>query len=738
MDTDKRRIIIISCCILLTAAACVLLFMLLRGNPKQRVEVAFKATYGMDNLNDTLITGDRIDFDKLIHTFLSKGGNLSFSEERTYPDERQFYNRVKKYTVDIKKDNASELFELKTDKKYVGSFEYTNSKNASYSLLFKPDGSSYDKEFESFHLIGDKDYTYYTYDNLNTGFRIKNSNIIKNYNNSLFAENSFRIDDSFDFNLDYFSEKPITLNNINNDIDSSKGLLDTFVAAVTEAEVHSEGKCIINTEDKNVKCDHYRIVIPQKNVRKLLGMLDEDTDKRNENYQYPRALYRYFINTRYESLLRKLDDIYGISSYVKNDLKIDVYIKNSRVIRMEGSYFIDCDDKLYNIDFQMDNKGTGNVLDIIEINVNTDFAGERTTYNITREKKSDKDELSDIIEYYCKSEKDDIHTDYSNKSIITTRNNLEVNYHTKSDTFDFIVNYNDNREYINENYVYPSYTDNISTTVYKYIGSGYLEDSSDNLRIVIDKCNIKNSVTYQPDNDQKSNEYAYDYNMELSFSPVGDSYEKEEITDYNDAFTITDSEYRKLLEDNLTDEPGHTLRAQIYRIYYERDTEAVKKLLCEPVFECYKNNIRGETDGYQNSYLEITPLDGKNSIMAQYSEDRIPSFFYKGSTLSYDVNLGRAVNKYNINLTRRINNALEQNNTGPIKLYNIGYYKNYLKNMEGYENVNSNDQLYYYIVPYYSGTAINPDYTKVEIFLNYDIENSGNGVSLGYKDESNY
>lgn len=157
MDTNKKRIIIISGCILISAVLFVLLFSLLRGNPRQRVNAAFKATYGIDRINDTLITGNRVDFEKLLQTFLSKGGNLSFSEERTYPDERKFYNKTKKFTVDILKDKASEYFELKTDKKYVGSFEYTSKKGAFNTLLFKPDGSSYDNEYSIFHLIGGKD-----------------------------------------------------------------------------------------------------------------------------------------------------------------------------------------------------------------------------------------------------------------------------------------------------------------------------------------------------------------------------------------------------------------------------------------------------------------------------------------------------------------------------------------------------------------------------------------------------
>ena len=699
--TPKKALLCLSIPVLLSVL--VILISKFFFTDERRIRNAFKATYNPESVSDSFGLNDDIGFHDLYETFMKSGGIIDYEIDYSYSDNTENDNKIKKQIMRIEKDTSKRIFNYRNDIDYNGSCEKTYNDNSSYTMTFNPkDGSSY-KEYSCSQIIGNDDYTYFTYDGLNTWFRIDNENIIKNYNKSVFGKNTYEINDSLDFNLNYFGDDILTFNDIGQS-DSDKSLLNSFVALKENARIDSVKKAKIKVGSNEKKAFEYSISIPKNDIRIFLKNVNDTISA----IDYYNTSKRYLVNDYiyyYTDILQPLYSWSELAGKVNNDAKATVYISAGKIVKTKLNFFINDGGTFHSIDLNMDNCGDENVLDKVNLDMEITHGDYKINYTLSREKKEKKDRVDDKFEY-CRTTEDTIGTNEQ-------RNTLNVSYDRNDKEFEF--------EYLDSYYGSDNGdADNKRSTEYsdRYNGDGHINKTKESTEFVIDNCNVYSVFENNYiEEDERNGENEYSFTSKLSFNSDTSKLESSEIDTYTDYFSLTEKEYIKTLEDNAPEVPGHGLRGQLFYIYDEKDKEQVNKIITDAAFNQFSNSMINSTDGFPNNYLALNNLlfgDNKISIMAPYDDNIRPVFSFSDKRSLNKSDDILAFDKMMRNYVANVNSEIALSNTA-LSLKNIGYYKNVIKNKD--PDYKGNEPLYIYIKPVnYENGSMSPIY-EVNIYL---------------------
>ena len=699
-----KRIVFITVAVALIAVGVVILIRTYT-DPEFIVKRAIKNTYSVDKIADSFGIAEDVDIESYIRSFMKTGGNIQAEVSYDYPDEGQYDTFMKTKSLSVFKNNSAKHFELQYADTYNGSFENFNDSDKHCTMVFDSENGKSYKEFDSFNLIADDEYTYYSFDDLDAWFRFENENVVRNYNKSIYTKWLGPIEDGMDFSIDYFNEKPIKFNSVDKDIDDTTGTFDAFCSIIKSLKVDSSRKCKINTSSGERKCNQYTMTIPKNSIRKFLSNYSNIVDdmwNSDDEYTYYNDMYD-ILSDSYTGLL----DWKELSSKVSNDGSLNLYIESGQIIRISVSFFINNNGSFYSVEFQMDNLGDKNVLDKVNCDIVLDEGGMKTVCNISKDKKTKESKTTDLISYYCV-------TDYESRKEETNKD-IKIVYDKENGLFTYEIT----GKYSNADasQVHDDNTTWENECEKRIKGDGTVSKENTSLEISIDNCNVYYLNMSQNDYMENQNtEQEYNMNGTFRIDTSTNNAETTPITKYTDAFSMSEREYEKTLEENLPKEPGHGLRRILYVIYEKRDRENVEKLISNPAYDRFNTLGFGNTNGFNNEQLlQMYNIGfGETNIRWPYAEDSVPQFIYTNRKAFNQVEM-TAYNQMMRNYVLSVNQDLVENGSG-IRLYNIGFYKNMLNNLKS-DNKKNDDSYYIYLKP---TTWLN--YTNDFETLSYEVE----------------
>lgn len=727
-----KRIILLSLALVIIAVGIILLVKV-NTNPEYVVKRAFSRTYSIENIADSFGINSGVGFADVLREFLENGGNIKAEIKYTYPEEDEYNTFKNTRELNISKDNKSKVFDLTYYDTYNGSFENVNTRESYFPMIFNPeDGSSY-KEYNSFHICADDEYTYYSYDDLDAWFRIENENVIRNYNKSIYTKWLGPIDDGFDFSVDYFSGSPFYFSNTNKEITETTGAFDALLTIINDTEISSQGKCKIKLGTADTVCKQYRITVPQNDIRQFFtnysNQLDELYNSEDAYRSYSNSIYDLYFQL-YDSLCQWKE----LASKVSNDGTIDLYIKSGRIVRVNASFFINDNGEFYSVDLSMDNLGEKNVLDEVKCEINLDEGGMKTQCELIKDKKIKDTKVTDSISYSCKCD--------SGVYLEDTNKDIKIVYN--KDNGDFSIELSEKTSIGNVSDTQQTGNSSKRETEQKRKVDGNISKTADSLSITVNNCNIYYLSVFENVIDEKEQtEHDYSMSGSILFSKLDDSLETESISRYTDAFTMNEKEYERTLEENLPNEPGHGLRSILYVIYNNRDRDNINRVITEPAYDQFYSLKYGITDGYSNEML----LDrynlgfGENNIRWKYVEDEDPTFKYTNRK-TFNMPEIIAYNNLMRTYTNNLNNVIDNQSSHGFKLYNIGFYKNWLKANSNSNGIKDNE-MYIYVKPtmysYYTD-GYESRYCQLDTYIcKGNLENAAdNRIQLGGKSEDIY